>query len=85
MTKNLNKLPLLEELTERYNLVDLLKVLKDIDILDSTKILKIRNLLSPVNNTITIKDVENALYSLGSKKPFVDEITNKLKEYGVSN
>ena len=52
---------------------------------DSTKILKIRNMLNPINNTILIQDVENALYLLGSRKGFVDKTINKLKSYGVSD
>lgn len=86
MTKKLNKLPLLEELSsDRYNLIDFLQVLKDDDSIDSTKILKIRNMLNPINNTILIQDVENALYLLGSRKGFVDKTINKLKSYGVSD
>ena len=86
MTKKLNKLPLLEELSgDRYNLIDFLQILKDNETIDSTKILKVRNMLNPVDNTVLIQDVENALYLLGARKPFVDEIINKLKSYGVSD
>jgi len=84
MTGKQNKLPLFEELNNTtHKLIDFLQVLKNEDLLDSTKIMKIRNMLTPVDGIITEREIENVLYSLGSSKMFVDNIIKKTKEYGV--
>jgi len=79
-----NKIPLLERLdTPQYDLITLLQVLKGEDNIDSTKIMKIRNMLTPVNGKITESEIETVLYSLGASKMFVDNIIKKTKDYGV--
>lgn len=81
-----NILPLLEEMGgKRYPLTSLLQILKDIESLDSVKIMKIRNLLVPVNDTITISDIESVFLSLGSDRKFMDEIISKLEKHGISD
>lgn len=80
-----NKLPILEEFDsdKKYDLVSLLQTLKD-ESLDSTKIMKIRNMLNVDNNgKIVLSDIENVLYLMGSTKLFIDQLITKLKQYDI--